>query len=88
MKKKFTVDLYSWRVSPGGWCGMKSEKLIASEDMKEMIRSKGGNFSRYSETPSISLIPWMLHLCILTTKCTYMIYALPAYYGLTSGKFQ
>lgn len=56
-KKKKTMDLYSWKVSPGGQCGMKSEKLITPEKVEEMIRSKGENFSRYSETLWISLIP-------------------------------
>lgn len=51
------MDLYSWKVSPGGQCGMKSEKLITPEKVEEMIRSKGENFSRYSETLWISLIP-------------------------------
>lgn len=56
MKKKIAMDLYHWKVSPGGQCGMKSEKLIASEEMEEVIRSKWGIFSRYSETLWILLI--------------------------------
>lgn len=74
MKKKITMDLYSWKVSPGGECGMKSEKLVASEEMEEMIRSKGENFSRYSETLWVSLIPSIFYLCILTMKGTHKIY--------------
>lgn len=50
------MDLYHWKVSPAGQCGMKSEKLIASEEMEEVIRSKWGIFSRYSETLWILLI--------------------------------